>query len=901
MIFPANWNLYCLREGNRHEGTMRKIRQTEVSLVGRTVPNPDRAGDVVFVHGLNEDPHATWSNGSQDGFWPAWLAEDCPNLDVWSVGYQAAARGGPGGAMPLVYRADNVLTAMKDKGLGTKPLCFITHSMGGLLVKWMLRRAEYDEEFQNLCAVTRGVVFLSTPHTGSGLANLAEYFHFLGFTPAVQELKENATALVELREWYSWKVKQLHIETKVFYENIPTKVGLFQAIVVDRASADPGILDVRPIAVDADHNEICRFPSRSYFVYRRIKSFALEVLALAHANGIPSVESQSSSRQVRPSITQKNRERMLRKVRSFWIEGVLEHSLHGAALITLGLEEHHEAVTSPWRLVLQPPDTPPETLPTGTRIKEVYDAADEELLILGAPGSGKTTLLLELARELLDRARREEDHPIPVVFNLSSWTRKHHRLTDWLVEELKSKYQVPHKLARAWVDAKQILPLLDGLDEVVPRDQARCIEAINAYRQEHGLLPLVVCSRSADYLTQTARIQLGTAVMVQPLTQPQVDDYLLRGGERLSTLRAALHQDAGLRELTNTPLMLSILTLTYHDLLVEEPLQAGIPPTRQQVFERYVQRMFTRRGIPRHASQEQTLRWLTFLAKRMKQQNQALFHLEHLQPDWLTGRGRRLLYRFSSGLLVGLPVGLVGGLIGVLLFGLLDGVLLGLVGGLLVGLVGGLVLGWGNIHPGEILTWSRREARSKMVVGLLSGLLFGLLVGLPDRLLFGLVLGLLFGLVLGLLGGFSTNQLDERLRLTPNQGIWRSARNGLLSGLLGGLGLGLLASLSASRPLIGLVVGLGGGLLGVLLVGLPLGLRPFLQHFTLRFWLWRTGCLPWNVVAFLNEATERIFLRKVGGGYIFVHRLLLEYFVSLDSAPPGEEAGGQTQQAEPVS
>ncbi|HYU75307.1 MAG TPA: hypothetical protein VEL31_21780 [Ktedonobacteraceae bacterium] len=31
-------------------------------------------------------------------------------------------------------------------------------------------------------------------------------------------------------------------------------------------------------------------------------------------------------------------------------------------------------------------------------------------------------------------------------------------------------------------------------------------------------------------------------------------------------------------------------------------------------------------------------------------------------------------------------------------------------------------------------------------------------------------------------------------------------------------------------------------------------------------------------------ATERILLRKVGGGYIFIHRLLLDYFASLDNA-----------------
>ena len=127
-----------------------------------------------------------------------------------------------------------------------------------------------------------------------------------------------------------------------------------------------------------------------------------------------------------------------------------------------------------------------------------------------------------------------------MVFNLSSWAMKQQRLTDWLVEELNSTYQVPRKLGQALVDADQITPLLDGLDEVAPKDRTACIVTINTYRQEHGLLPLVVCSRSADYLAQAARIQLGSAVAVQPLTQQQVDDYLARGGEPLWALRVAL-------------------------------------------------------------------------------------------------------------------------------------------------------------------------------------------------------------------------------------------------------------------------------------------------------------------------------------------------------------------------
>ena len=71
---------------------------------------------------------------------------------------------------------------------------------------------------------------------------------------------------------------------------------------------------------------------------------------------------------------------------------------------------------------------------------QAYDEANGELLILGAPGAGKTTLLLELTRDLLERARLDEFHPIPVIFNLSSWAIKRLSIADWLIEELNTKF-----------------------------------------------------------------------------------------------------------------------------------------------------------------------------------------------------------------------------------------------------------------------------------------------------------------------------------------------------------------------------------------------------------------------------------------------------------------------------
>jgi hypothetical protein len=81
---------------------------------------------------------------------------------------------------------------------------------------------------------------------------------------------------------------------------------------------------------------------------------------------------------------------------------------------------------------------------------------------------------------------------------------------------------------------------------------------------------------------------------------------------------------------------------------------------------------------------------------------------------------------------------------------------------------------------------------------------------------------------------------------------------------------------------------LGSSLLGGL-VGGSGGLGIFLQHFILRFWLWRTNNLPRNLVTFLDDAAERLLLRKVGGGYIFIHRLLLDYFAALETPTLAKE------------
>jgi Cdc6-like AAA superfamily ATPase len=119
-----------------------------------------------------------------------------------------------------------------------------------------------------------------------------------------------------------------------------------------------------------------------------------------------------------------NRQRMIKQVRQFWVEGVLQKSLYQGLLIALNLQTDPQAVSFAGPRLAAQRDQAAHALPAETSIAQVYQEANQRLLILGAPGAGKTTLLLDLARTLLDQAEHDETQPIPVVFNLSSWAQQ---------------------------------------------------------------------------------------------------------------------------------------------------------------------------------------------------------------------------------------------------------------------------------------------------------------------------------------------------------------------------------------------------------------------------------------------------------------------------------------------
>ena len=76
----------------------------------------------------------------------------------------------------------------------------------------------------------------------------------------------------------------------------------------------------------------------------------------------------------------------------------------------------------------------------------------------------------------------------------------------------------------------------------------------------------------------------------------------------------------------------------------------------------------------------------------------------------------------------------------------------------------------------------------------------------------------------------------------------------------------------------GLIAGLFLGFIG----GLNRGGSAVVKHYSLRFILWKKGYTPHKFIKFLDHCARLIFLKKVGGGYMFIHRMLLEHFAERD-------------------
>ena len=567
----------------------------------------------------------------------------------------------------------------------------------------------------------------------------------------------------------------------------------------------------------------------------------------------------------------------------------LEDSLEHGVWVQLGMQERPGALQPDpsLRLVGEQKDRP---LPRDTTVDQLFEDAGGRLLILGQPGAGKTTMMLELAQELVTRAKEDDRVPIPVVINLASWAKHEGPLREWLVDALSDTAEVSSRLARTLARGDDLLLLLDGLDEVKASKRSACVAAINEYLGKRAP-QMVVCSRRQEYERSDRQLKLEKAAQIEPL-KPEELIQALEGVPEVSGLQTLLREDDFLRELATTPLMLSVMVLAHGGETAQTIQVATLEERQQALWDDYVTRMIARRQ-PTEYEPKNIMRWLGWLAKRMRQDDMMDFIPERMQPSWLAQPSSytstvQLVFGLVHGLFFGLASGLISGPV-VLIAGV-AGLTTTVSVGLIVGVAFGLAVGLVFLRPlddielvrlQEQVNWSLRKANLAnvlfltLIVVLPFGLAFGL-VGLP----FGLIGGLAFGLmeechVVSDLG--QAKSLGERLNTSRREGLVY----GLISMLISGLTFGLASGLVLGTAL-GLVLGAALGAAAGLFFGLfHEGGGEALKYDLLRWHLKREGAIPWRYFHFLSGASDLLLLQQIGGTVRFRHPLLQDYFADL--------------------
>nr|XP_055124249.1 protein SERAC1 isoform X2 [Symphalangus syndactylus] len=235
--------------------------------------------DVLFIHGLMGAAFKTWRQQDseqaviekpmedEDRYttcWPkTWLAKDCPALRIISVEYDTSLSDWrarcPMERKSIAFRSNELLRKLRAAGVGDRPVVWISHSMGGLLVKKMLLEASTKPEMSTVINNTRGIIFYSVPHHGSRLAEYSVNIRYLLFPSLeVKELSKDSPALKTLQDDFLEFAKDKNFQVLNFVETLPTYIGsMIKLHVVPVESAETGSDSVAQARVQwHDHSSL---------------------------------------------------------------------------------------------------------------------------------------------------------------------------------------------------------------------------------------------------------------------------------------------------------------------------------------------------------------------------------------------------------------------------------------------------------------------------------------------------------------------------------------------------------------------------------------------------------------------------------------------------------------------
>ncbi|MGW4847879.1 NACHT domain-containing protein [Nocardia brasiliensis] len=187
---------------------------------------------------------------------------------------------------------------------------------------------------------------------------------------------------------------------------------------------------------------------------------------------------------------------------------------------------------------LTPGHNPDNALPESdlTAIVAYYQALHpRRLLITGAAGAGKTVLATELVIGLIEA--RSGDTPVPVRLNANTWNTEKNGVDQWLVMQLVANFELGEAAARALVEARMIVPVIDGLDEMdydgtlsYTSRAATAVRLVNAYQHGSRRAQVILTCRTPQYRqleTMQVWIRDAARLEIAPVNVARARQFLL--------------------------------------------------------------------------------------------------------------------------------------------------------------------------------------------------------------------------------------------------------------------------------------------------------------------------------------------------------------------------------------
>ncbi|CAG7853599.1 Nuclear distribution protein PAC1 {ECO:0000255/HAMAP-Rule:MF_03141} AltName: Full=Lissencephaly-1 homolog {ECO:0000255/HAMAP-Rule:MF_03141}; Short=LIS-1 {ECO:0000255/HAMAP-Rule:MF_03141}; AltName: Full=nudF homolog {ECO:0000255/HAMAP-Rule:MF_03141} [Serendipita indica DSM 11827] len=274
----------------------RSMSRSKIEDLGflELVPSIDPVVDIVAIHGLGGHREETWTTDGGILWLRDLLPSALPNARVLTYGYDADTRSRECVSTQTIRQhADGFAKALARKRTADprRPVIFIAHNLGGIIVKWALvichnQNLASKGDLRDILVSTHGVLFFGTPHSGMDntlleTINRLASMYMKTTDGILKDLREHSSELATIQSLYVEASEK--IASVFFCEEYKTPVDRKrQRLNVPHHSAIiPGDRNAPAVTLHSDHGNLVRFPTVDNDNYQTVLHYLSEYFVSA--------------------------------------------------------------------------------------------------------------------------------------------------------------------------------------------------------------------------------------------------------------------------------------------------------------------------------------------------------------------------------------------------------------------------------------------------------------------------------------------------------------------------------------------------------------------------------------------------------------------------------------------